>query len=443
MIHIRRWQDLERWIPGSKSELGFSFPLSPLGDLLLSRREPVAVSQFASYAAITIHFDGSVDVRERAKPFKGAMFAAYSGDLVYSKIDLRNGALALIPPNLPKVVVTSEYPVYVPDTKQVDPKYLALILRSANFLQLLKSAASGTSGRKRVSSESFESLEIPLPDPDDQRALVAAFEESIVQAEEHDRGARSLEVDAVRAFEAGLGLAPPLDAPQKRVHITHFSNIEKWSQEGILLREQQGLGSPESVYDFVPLDEVASVSYGLQKSPRNRPGPNSRPYLRVANVQRGFLDLREIKYIDVPDKDMPKYRLEIGDVLLCEGNSPELVGRGAIWSGEITDCVHQNHVLRVRIRDKKRVLPEFILEYINSAQGQAYFRSKAKRTTNLASINSKEVAEMPLPLPPTIEDQERLLAHLRSARVKAAERREQAVKARHGARDDFVAAIFH
>ena len=103
--------------------------------------------------------------------------------------------------------------------------------------------------------------------------------------------------------------------------------------------------------------------------------------------------------IDLPDRDMPTYRLEDGDILLCEGNSAELVGRGAIWRNEIPNCVHQNHVLRTRL-DVSRVVPEFALAVINSAYGQAYFRSKAKRTTNLASINSKEVARFPLPLPP-------------------------------------------
>ena len=90
------------------------------------------------------------------------------------------------------------------------------------------------------------------------------------------------------------------------------------------------------------------------------------------------------------------YRLEDGDILLCEGNSAKLVGRGALWRNEIPDCVHQNHVLRARM-DASRIVPEFALAVINSNYGQTYFRSKAKRTTNLASINSKEVSGFPAP----------------------------------------------
>jgi type I restriction enzyme S subunit len=82
------------------------------------------------------------------------------------------------------------------------------------------------------------------------------------------------------------------------------------------------------------LGEVGRVSYGIQKCPSNRPSTHARPYLRVANVQRNVLDLREIKYINVPDEEMPKLRLEQGDILLCEGNSADLVGRGAMSRGK-------------------------------------------------------------------------------------------------------------
>jgi type I restriction enzyme, S subunit len=145
--------------------------------------------------------------------------------------------------------------------------------------------------------------------------------------------------------------------------------------------------------------------------------------------------------INVSDADMPKYRLEDGDVLLCEGNSADLVGRGAIWRSEIADCVHQNHVLRVRL-DRQRAIPEFILAYINSPSGKAYFRSKAKRTTNLASINSKEVANLPVPLPEDTATQTLILQGLTKGEQAASEKRKQAAAIRAAAWNDFITAVF-
>lgn len=119
-------------------------------------------------------------------------------------------------------------------------------------------------------------------------------------------------------------------------------------------------------YDAALLGDVAAVSYGIQKCPANRPGLNPRPYLRVANVQRGALDLREMKYINVPDAEMPKLRLEPGDLVVCEGNSADLVGRPALWRGEIPNCVHQNHILKVRL-DRAKAMPEYVLEYYSAS----------------------------------------------------------------------------
>src|SRR5689334_2335204 len=114
---IRYWRDLERWVPGGPASMDTSFPLVPVGDLLHPRRERVLGSQFGNYQPITIHFDGTVDPRDRGAPFLGAMFAAYPGDVIFSKIDVRNGAITIVPPQFNKVVVTSEYPVHIPDTK--------------------------------------------------------------------------------------------------------------------------------------------------------------------------------------------------------------------------------------------------------------------------------------------------------------------------------------
>lgn len=115
-------------------------------------------------------------------------------------------------------------------------------------------------------------------------------------------------------------------------------------------------------------------------------------------------------------------------MLLCEGNSPDLVRRGAIWRDEVPDCVHRNHVLRDRL-DQTKALPEFMLSVINSSYGQAYFRSKAKWTTNLASINSKEVGSFPLPLH-TVTEQRDMIDRLFAGQDAAKQKRDEATKTR-------------
>jgi type I restriction enzyme, S subunit len=412
----------------------------PLHELLTERKEPVRVTgDLGDWQPITIKFSGDVLPRDRAEAFKGAMFAAYPGDVVFSKIDARNGAVGLIPATLPKVVLTPEYPVMVPDLGKLRPAYLHHLLRAEHFRHDLQRQASGTSGRKRVTPEAFLSLTVPLPSLDEQDALVTAYQSALTEAVQKEADAARIAQASQRAFEKALGVAPPPPLPNRPVFVARFKDVERWSHEGILRDATQPAAS-STAWQVVPLTSVGKVSYGLQKCPANRPAKHSRPYLRVANVQRGVLDLAEMKYMDVPDEDMPKLRLMDGDVLLCEGNSPDLVGRGAIWRNEIPDCIHQNHVLRVRV-DQAKLMPDFLLAVINSSHGQAYFRSKAKRTTNLASINSTEVAALPVPLPPP-KEQEAILKALHKGVENAVASASEAKLLRNTAWAAFEAALF-
>lgn len=398
--------------------------------------------ELGDWQPITIHFDGSVVPRDRKTPFKGTMFAAYPGDLVFSKIDARNGAIGLVPDGLPKVVVTSEYPIHQPDSNQVDVGYLALLLRTPNFLSLIRHAASGTSGRKRITPENFRGIQIPLPDPSDQRRLVAAYQAALTKADQLEAQARQIEREAQQEFETALGLTPPPNLPKRRFQIARFRDIERWSHEGILQTALFGGAPPESKFEVVQLGEIATVSYGLQKCPANRPGKHARPYLRVANVQRGYLDLPEIKTINVPDEQMNAYRLELGDVLFVEGNgSRKELGRVAIWNDEIPNCVHQNHIIKARL-DQTKAHPEFIAEWFNTDAGRMHFFRNSKTTSGLGTINSTEVRTAPVPLPHDTATQAAIMRDLRRGREVAAAKQKRAAALRADARNDFIAAVF-
>src|SRR5688500_4855420 len=123
----------------------------------------------------TIHFDGSIEPRNLngKNTFKGKLFYAHSGDVVYSKIDVRNGAIGIIPPDMPEVAVSSEYPVYSVDAEIANPSYIHLVFRTPIFQRILNSMISGASGRKRVQPGQIEEVEIPIPSFEMQQAIVA------------------------------------------------------------------------------------------------------------------------------------------------------------------------------------------------------------------------------------------------------------------------------
>lgn len=148
------------------------------------------------------------------------------------------------------------------------------------------------------------------------------------------------------------------------------------------------------------LSECAEVVSGVAKG-RKLEGKQkiSVPYLRVANVQAGFLDLSEIKTIEALPAEADNLALKVGDVVLTEGGDHDKLGRGAMWEGQVDGCIHQNHVFRVRPA-QTRLLPQFFHEFLQTPAARAYFLRCAKCTTNLASINMTQLRALPVALPP-------------------------------------------
>ncbi len=145
------------------------------------------------------------------------------------------------------------------------------------------------------------------------------------------------------------------------------------------------------------LGNVSNVVSGVTKGQKhNNKVIVKAPYMRVANVQAGYLNLNEIKEIEVKESDVEKYKLEVGDVLLTEGGDYDKLGRGAIWNGEVDNCIHQNHVFRVRL-DTELYTSQWFNGYLKTDFAKRYFLKCAKKTTNLASINITQLKGLPMP----------------------------------------------
>lgn len=377
--------------------------MARFGDVAKRRIEPNESG--ARYGSV--HFDGSISLRPESVTIKGATFIAHSQDLVFSRIDARNGAIGVVSRDFGRIAFTNEFPVYdVAASARLLPSFAQLIFRTQVFREQIKSMVVGASGRKRVSAELFESLEIPVPSLHEQQSIVDQYDKGLSNASLLRTEARDVLDQAVERITSALGLRSPDVAPIRGGFVVSSHAPDRWSVFSGVSALRGIRDELESAFPVLPLgtEHLAAISYGISKSPRNRPGRDSRPYLRVANVQDGYLDLNEIKHIDVPDDQLPQFLLQSGDVLLCEGNSAELVGRPALWRGEIDGCVHQNHVLRVRC-NREALLPEYLLAYMQTSPSRGHFRRRAKNTTNLSTINSTDVRELSVPMPPLAQQQ--------------------------------------
>ena len=146
----------------------------------------------------------------------------------------------------------------------------------------------------------------------------------------------------------------------------------------------------------VALADMADVQGGIQKQAKRHPTKNKYPFLRVANVARGRLILDEVHEVELFGNELERYRLRQGDLLVVEGNgSPDQIGRAAVWDDSIPDCVHQNHLIRVRPRDG--LLPEYLGLAWNSPAVSSQVRSTAASTSGLYTLSTSKLKRIAIP----------------------------------------------
>jgi type I restriction enzyme, S subunit len=159
-------------------------------------------------------------------------------------------------------------------------------------------------------------------------------------------------------------------------------------------------------FPIVRLDQVTEIGSGITKGKKYGTKKLTEvPYIRVANVQAGYLDLKEMKTIEVAQGEIERFLLKPGDVLMTEGGDWDKIGRGAVWDGSISPCIHQNYIFRVR-SDIKKILPFFLDSLLQTNYAKSFFQRAAKQTTNLATINKTQLSAFLVPLPP-IEQQQK------------------------------------
>ena len=246
----------------------------------------------------------------------------------------------------------------------VDRDFLAYLLRRRETVAFVMSSVTG-SRMPRADMNALMSMRVPHPPLDEQRRIVDIL----------NRAAR-IETLRRRTAERLREFVPAL-------FVKMFGDRNK-------IRNR---------FSCRPLHEVATIASGATKGRKIEPADAiDVPYLRVANVQDGFLTLDEIKTITIRRGEEQQYALAPGDLVMTEGGDQDKLGRAAIWNGELAYCAHQNHVFRVRPRADV-VLTDYLRDVVGSAHGKAYFLSVAKRTTGIASINKTQLGGFSVPVP--------------------------------------------
>ena len=183
---------------------------------------------------------------------------------------------------------------------------------------------------------------------------------------------------------------------QKRMQIEKIDNLIR--SRFIELFGDMYLNSLE--WTEVTLEFISDIVSGITKGRKIKTAElREVPYMAVSNVKNGYIDWTTVKTIEVTEQEINQYRLLPDDVLMTEGGDPDKVGRGAIIREPLENCIHQNHIFRVRLNERV-ILPVFFAEYLQHQRAKRYFLGCAKQTTGIASINMKQLRNLPVLMPP-------------------------------------------
>ena len=256
-----------------------------------------------------------------------------------------------------KVIVSPLYVVFSV-SKGLDQQYLYYYLKSEKCLYYIKELASG-SVRDNLKLSILKEFTIPNITLEEQRKAVMVLEQT-------DR----------------------LIALQER-RMTVLDELVK-------SRFVEMFGAYQAT---IKIGKVSEIVGGITKNGKRNSMPIKKPYLRVANVFFNKIDTTEMLEIGLSEDEYRKTRLIQGDLLFVEGNgSPDQIGRVSVWNDELEDCVHQNHLIRVRL-DSKRVLPTFAMYYFMTQEGRKQIQVKAVSTSGLYTLSVSKIADFQIPLP--------------------------------------------
>lgn len=424
------FEDIARWDPSSFHGIIWHWPknlMSPISTVIKQRKEKVDRSKykFSDLQPVTIHFDGSIDKRnvDSSREYTMDLYVAKPGDIVVAKIDLKNGAVAIVPEQWHNVVVTGHFAVYKPDFSRILPEYFHRIIQASFFKDHLWRNKVGAEGRKEVKLDYFESLEIPLPPLPIQRAIVERWQSAQEEIRATTKRVSILEKNITESSlkDAGIELYP-LEKRQKSFLI-YWNELERWGVEFnrwkwqlsellLSLKHPMVVLSDEAVInptDNILLSDDELVSFIPMEAVSDKTGEIAALQIRKCReVKNGYT------------------RFSNDDVIWAKITPCMQNGKCAVATNLKNDIGFGSTEFHViRSKDKNRLMPDYIwtllrLDHLRQA-AQRYFIGSAGQQRVPADF----LSNLQIPLP-SVDIQKTIINGVRKAYSEIACEREAA-----------------
>jgi type I restriction enzyme S subunit len=361
----------------------------PLGELVIRSDETITLQPDAEYRELTVKLWGKGVVLRQvltgAQVAAPQRYVARTGQFVLSRIDARNGALGIVPPELGGAIVSTDFPVFHVIRERIEPAFLGWVCRTKDFVAECRRASEGTTNRVRIQEAKLLATRIPLPPLAEQRRLVARIEEMAASIE----ASRDLRRGAQDEANALVGRT-----------ITSVLDRAPWPR--------------------LPLGEVLSESPRNGLSPKPEAGSGGRPMLRISAVSSSptrVVNLGSVKNVEVSDLEAKPFVLVHDDVFIVRYNADiNRLARAAIHKS-IGDCdtVYPDKLIRLR-PDRSKMLPDFLVFALATQSVREQVEKLGKTTAGNIGISGTNVKSLIVPVP-SLGEQRRIVAELDELQV--------------------------
>jgi len=360
----------------------------PIGEILNYLDDQVVFDDMAEYITITVkRRHGGLEARERLFGHEiktKKQYRLHRGAFIISRVQCWHAAFAIVPDDMPENMIASQNYDQFEISSKVDKRFFWWLSHSPQFIETVRSSASGVVIEKLVfSRDTWLQKTVFLPELEEQRRIVARIESISARINEAQR--------------------------LRKESITQSNFLQSRTFDEILNKNK---------FNYQPLKDILSerLSNGLS-IPASEIGEVGNLFAKVGIVNSGKMNLRETKRVNIELSADSNFWMKQDDIFISRGNSLELVGRAAIYNGLPKDCAFPDLLIRIRV-DKTRIDPQYIVYYFQTLEARKYIEKEASGTSpSMKKVSQPKLERMPIPVPP-LDEQRRIVAYLDGLQVK-------------------------
>lgn len=442
-LHFVTLQSLVNWSVAyliKNNTLSSNFPMVSIGTFLTRNKTAIDVKNNVIYKRVTIKTNGGGVCLRDQKSGKDIgtkkQFVVKEGQFIVSKIDARNGAFGVVPPEANNAIITGNFWTFDVNTKIIQPQYLALFTATKEFMLFAEKASNGTTNRHYLQEPLFLSQQIPLPSLEEQNKIVAAYNVTITQADNLSEQANDINEQIEVYLKETLGIEKPSNLVDKKqngfLRFVKYKNIDKWGYEFIL----KGLKSTSSaIYPAKKISQLCDISSGGTPSrSRKEYYGGDIPWIKTGELQNEILTDTEEKLTLLGLNNSSAKLYPIGSLIVAMYGAT--IGKTAKLGVNAT--TNQACAVLYNI-DNNQIQTDYLWLYLQSQTDKLKSMAYGGAQPN---INAGIVANYEVPIPP-LAIQNEIVNHITALRAEQKNLQQQASDLRLQAQQQFEQTIFY